>query len=187
MGNREQLLDAAKQCLFDKGYERTTVRDISELAGVSKAAIGYHFGSKEALLNTALFAVLGDGEAGPAPVAELPPGERVAGLWTDLIRSFADNRTFWLANLESVLVAQRDPQVREQLAGGLQQGRSGITAELTGEPEESLPADAVRTLGSVQMALMGGLLMQHLTAPEQAPDATEVLKGIKALAALIPD
>ncbi|MGH8881492.1 MAG: TetR/AcrR family transcriptional regulator, partial [Stackebrandtia sp.] len=52
MGNRQQLLDAAKQCLFDKGYERTTVRDISDLAGVSKAAIGYHFGSKEALMNT---------------------------------------------------------------------------------------------------------------------------------------
>ncbi|MGH3898001.1 MAG: TetR family transcriptional regulator [Pseudonocardiaceae bacterium] len=36
------------------GYGRTTARDIAAAAGVSLAAIGYHFGSKETLLNAAL-------------------------------------------------------------------------------------------------------------------------------------
>ncbi len=55
MGNREDLLAGARRCLFEKGYSCTTVRDIATAAGgVSMAAIGYHFGSKEALLNEAL-------------------------------------------------------------------------------------------------------------------------------------
>ena len=54
MGNREDLLNGAKVCLLEKGYARTTARDIASASGVSLAAIGYHFGSKEALLGEAL-------------------------------------------------------------------------------------------------------------------------------------
>jgi AcrR family transcriptional regulator len=54
MGNREALVEGAKACLLEKGYSRTTARDIATVAGVSLAAIGYHFGSKETLLNEAL-------------------------------------------------------------------------------------------------------------------------------------
>ena len=50
MGNREDLLAGALACLKTKGWTRTTVRDIAAAAGVNHAAIGYHFGSREALL-----------------------------------------------------------------------------------------------------------------------------------------
>ena len=60
MGNREALVESAKACLLEKGYSRTTARDIATGAGVSLAAIGYHFGSKETLLNEALRALLTD-------------------------------------------------------------------------------------------------------------------------------
>ncbi|MEV6525865.1 TetR/AcrR family transcriptional regulator [Longispora sp. NPDC051575] len=54
MGNREDLLAGAKRCLYEKGYARTTARDIATAAGTSLAAIGYHFKSTETLLNQAL-------------------------------------------------------------------------------------------------------------------------------------
>jgi hypothetical protein len=50
ISNRDALLLAAKKCLWEKGYNRTTARDIASAAGVSLAAIGYHFSSKETLL-----------------------------------------------------------------------------------------------------------------------------------------
>ena len=50
MGNREDLLAGALACLKTKGWAATTVRDIAAAAGVNHAAIGYHFGSREALL-----------------------------------------------------------------------------------------------------------------------------------------
>lgn len=47
--------------MADKGFARTTSRDIANTAGVSLAAIGYHFGSTVALLNTALIEAMGGG------------------------------------------------------------------------------------------------------------------------------
>jgi AcrR family transcriptional regulator len=51
---------AAEKCLLEKGYNRTTARDIVSSAGVSLAAIGYHFSSKEALLTEALLDSFGE-------------------------------------------------------------------------------------------------------------------------------
>ena len=60
MGNREDLLAGAKRCLMEKGYARTTARDIAAASGVSLAAIGYHFGSKDALMNQAVYESVGE-------------------------------------------------------------------------------------------------------------------------------
>ncbi|MFD0319258.1 TetR/AcrR family transcriptional regulator [Streptomyces flavalbus] len=184
MGNREKLLEAARQCLFAKGYERTTVRDLASAAGVSMAAIGYHFGSKEALLNQALFEALDSGGGAFGPSAG---GGDLGALWRRLIEAFSANQTFWVANLETVLRAQRDPELRAQMAAGMRQGRSGMAREVTGAAEAELSEETVRTLGSVQLALVSGLMMQHLTDPESAPSADEVLAGLRALAARLPD
>src|SRR3989442_906316 len=54
MGHREDLLTAARRLLEEKGYARTTARDLVAASGTNLASIGYHFGSKEALLNEAI-------------------------------------------------------------------------------------------------------------------------------------
>ena len=46
------------RCLYEKGYARTTARDIASAAGVSLAAIGYRYGTKDDLLNAALYRAL---------------------------------------------------------------------------------------------------------------------------------
>src|SRR5438477_2256597 len=60
LGNREKLLRAAVACLRDKGYARTTARDLVAASGTNLASIGYHFGSKEALLNEAIGQAFGE-------------------------------------------------------------------------------------------------------------------------------
>src|SRR5215469_15911193 len=60
MGNREDLIAGAKRCLLEKGYAATTARDIAATSGVSLAAIGYHFGSKDALMNQAVYEAVGE-------------------------------------------------------------------------------------------------------------------------------
>ena len=50
MGHREDLLEGAKRCLLEKGYGRTTARDLVQASGTNLASIGYHYGSKDALL-----------------------------------------------------------------------------------------------------------------------------------------
>src|SRR3954469_7803947 len=49
-GHREALLQGAKECLRTKGYAHTTARDLVAASGANLSSIGYHFGSKEALL-----------------------------------------------------------------------------------------------------------------------------------------
>src|ERR671934_1978720 len=54
VSHRDRLLDAALECLREKGYARTTARDLVAASRTNLASIGYHFGSKEALLNEAI-------------------------------------------------------------------------------------------------------------------------------------
>ena len=47
---KERILDAAERLFADNGFPATSMRDITQEAGVNLAAVNYHFGSKEALL-----------------------------------------------------------------------------------------------------------------------------------------
>ena len=48
-GTREHLLEAAGHVFAQKGFERTTAKEICERAGTNTAAVNYHFGGIEAL------------------------------------------------------------------------------------------------------------------------------------------
>ncbi|MFI6522239.1 TetR/AcrR family transcriptional regulator [Spirillospora sp. NPDC050679] len=189
MGNREDLLEGAKKCLREKGYDRTSVRDIATTAGVSMAAIGYHYGSREALLNQALFALLD--EWGDRMGRVLPPAEdgREAArdfgrLWEGLITEFAAAPELWLASVELFMQAQRQPDLREALASGVAHGWRGMAGIVENVPEESVSERSARTVGMVQSALVTGVMVQCLSDPANAPTAAEVLEGLRALAAI---
>jgi len=47
---RERILDIALDLFTTQGYEKTSLREIAERLGYSKAAIYYHFASKEDIL-----------------------------------------------------------------------------------------------------------------------------------------
>ncbi|AIA01006.1 transcriptional regulator [Streptomyces noursei ZPM] len=159
MGNREDLLAGAKQCLIERGWARTTVRDIATAAGVSHAAIGYHFGSKDALLTQALVQAVDelDEELRPRTSSDRPE-ER----WQALIDSFTTHRALWVAQLEAAVQAERSPEVRAHLAEGQRQGREGLG-------------------GSVPLALLSGLMLQWLVDPEHAPSGAEVVEELRTV------
>ena len=46
---RERLLDAAEILFCQKGFDRTSVRDLTAEAGCNVAAVNYHFGGKKPL------------------------------------------------------------------------------------------------------------------------------------------
>ena len=52
VSTRERILDIALELFTEQGYERTSLRQIAERLGFSKAAIYYHFASKEDILMT---------------------------------------------------------------------------------------------------------------------------------------
>lgn len=77
---REQILDSSLRLFSEKGFARASVRDIAQAAGITDAAIYYHFNSKrdlfEALLDergfTAALENLERVEVTVGPVESLP-------------------------------------------------------------------------------------------------------------------
>ncbi|PZM50707.1 hypothetical protein DKP91_18155 [Enterococcus faecium] len=55
----EAVLDAAEMLFARQGHEATSMRQITALAGVNLAAVNYHFGSKEGLVQAVLKRRLG--------------------------------------------------------------------------------------------------------------------------------
>lgn len=47
---RNQILEAAQQLIYTKGYEQLTIQDLLDRLGISKGAFYHYFGSKQALL-----------------------------------------------------------------------------------------------------------------------------------------
>jgi hypothetical protein len=89
-----------------------------------------------------------------------------------------------VATVELFLQSRRRPALREQVADGVGQGWRGMAAIPESVPEEEVSDRSARTLGLVQTALMTGVMVQSLSDPENAPTSSEVLEGLRALAAL---
>jgi AcrR family transcriptional regulator len=51
---RTQILRAARACIVELGYERVTMREVAETAGVSTGTIVHYFGDKDTMLEAAL-------------------------------------------------------------------------------------------------------------------------------------
>ena len=117
---RDALLDAARELFAERGYDRTTLRDLGARAGADPALVARYFGSKEGLYRSVLVSEAAPGavEGGPRGVAELltglweqaPPGPAVQGL----VRSDTDPelRAAAAERLEEQLLAP----LTEQLA-----------------------------------------------------------------------
>ncbi|MFC0529718.1 TetR/AcrR family transcriptional regulator [Phytohabitans kaempferiae] len=185
MGQRQDLLAGAKKCVAEKGYSRTTARDIVAVSGANLAAIGYHFGSKEALLNAAILDSFGEwGDAIERAMAEPHAGEpvdRLERFLAGFLAGSVERRATLVASVQAFAEAEFVPEVRQQLAESYEQGRRDFAAMLLGvEPDEV--DDAGRKLGSLVLAIINGMVLQWLLAPEATPTAAEFAAAIRSLA-----
>jgi AcrR family transcriptional regulator len=112
---REQLLNAALDCLVDLGYGATTTTEVAERAGVSRGAQLHHFPTRASLVAAAVEHLFsGLTEEYQRGFAALPAGsdrlrEAIALLWT----MFTKPR--YLAVLELYTAARTDEGLRKQV------------------------------------------------------------------------
>ncbi|MDB6077298.1 MAG: transcriptional regulator, TetR family, partial [Akkermansiaceae bacterium] len=50
VATKQRLIEAAEHLFADDGFEKVSVRDITNRAGANVAAVNYHFGSREGLV-----------------------------------------------------------------------------------------------------------------------------------------
>jgi AcrR family transcriptional regulator len=189
--HRERLLAAALTCLRDKGYAHTTARDLVAASGTNLRSIGYHFGSKEALLVEALGecfriwtarveqAVFG------SPAAT--PRERLEAALVALIDSFDDLRPQVSACVEAIAPAVRSDTLRAKLAAGYAESRQAGVAMITRACAEMglAPIENADAVASVLIAISDGLMLQWLADPAAAPDARQTIGALAQLAPIL--
>ncbi|EIV91998.1 TetR/AcrR family transcriptional regulator [Frankia sp. QA3] len=86
-GTREQILDVALELFDAGGYEQTSLREIAERMGFSKAALYYHFASKSDIL---LALHLRLHEVGHEVFGEVEPDSVPPARWPSLIDAMCD-------------------------------------------------------------------------------------------------
>ncbi|MGC4983127.1 MULTISPECIES: TetR/AcrR family transcriptional regulator [unclassified Streptomyces] len=181
MGHREDLLEGAKRCLLEKGFARTTARDIVKESGTNLASIGYHYGSKDALLAQAYVALVeempfdGDGVTG----INGAPGslERFREVWSNIVGTMREPGSLWRLSMEVMTIEL--PEVRDHLARAQREGGRGLVAILMGVPEEEVTDESADTLGRFYLTLMTGLIAQWTFDPKTAPDGDALTEGLR--------
>lgn len=181
-------MTGAKRCLQERGYARTTSRDIAAAANNAPVGtINYHYGSKEALLNAALLETLMEWGTAimdrPSDAVDADGGapESLERMWDRIIGSQATDRPMLVASTEAFTQAERAPEIREQIAAAYERARPEMAARLHGIDATADP-DTARAVGSVHMALVAGLTQQWLIDPDHAPSAQDVAAGLRVIA-----
>ena len=192
MGNREALMEAAKRCLTERGYSHTSARDIASEAGVSTAAIGYHYGTKDALLMAALLEALAEWAAVLAERMVAPsepgtaPSERFTQNWERVIETFTTDRALWRIQFDMLGAIDRNPRMKEILSGSNRDARLALVA-MFGDPRgtDAADDDEAERLGSFYQALLAGLSAQHLVNPETSLTGPDLARMITTVAGML--
>ncbi|MEV0482801.1 TetR/AcrR family transcriptional regulator [Streptomyces sp. NPDC050508] len=181
MGHREDLLEGAKRCLLEKGFARTTARDIVKESGTNLASIGYHYGSKDALLAQAYVSLVDGMSFEWGERLEGAPGslERFREVWSNVVASLREPGSMWRLSGEIMAMGDQLPEARDQLSLAQREGGRGLVSLLMGVPEEEVSDETADTLGAFYMIVMSGLIMQWTFDPKTAPDAEQLTEGLR--------
>ena len=194
MGHREQLLEAAKRLLEERGYAHITARDLVAASNTNLASIGYHFGSKAALLNAAIEASFEDWTEQLASLVmadpDATPIQRGMATWVSVLRSLPKRRPMLQSYVDALAQAQREPALQAQLAAHYRRARSRVAELVAQSLHDGTPADDPRCLAiaAYVIAVCDGLAVQWLLDPQGVPDGDQLLHGLATVwASSFPD
>ena len=177
---RQQILDASLRLFSERGFARTTVRDIARQAGITDAAIYYHFESKRELLDALVEerGFLHSLQNLERLTADLPLAETVVWMARGAINLMDDNRDFLrliimegLGGDDSALAQYRRLIDLWERALSTVLGRYAMKGEL---PAVAVPTLARQIIYTILMAFEDNLLGRHTAeraTPEQRRDA----------------
>lgn len=153
---RGEIIDTAMRLFAEQGYDKTSLREIADAVGVTKAALYYHFRTKEDIVESALRAYTGELTALIDRAADSPGGrERNTALVDGLVALFTSTGG------AALRFGQANPTVMSQL----QVGETHVTqlkrlvGILTGDgaPAEST-IRAILAFGALIIGVIGGEL-----------------------------
>jgi AcrR family transcriptional regulator len=109
---RERILEIALELFIEQGYEKTSLRDIAERLGTTKAALYYHFERKEDILLELHLRLHAFGRELIAELEQLPDDRARARAWPQMLGRFIEQVS---GNRQLILMHQRNPNAIKTL------------------------------------------------------------------------
>jgi len=187
--HRARLLQAARELLREREYANISARDLVAASDTNLGSIGYHFGSKEALLNEAIGLAFEDWAEAVGGAIRGRKNAGPAELIRDLLRVALDEfdamRPYYQAFIEALARSSRSPQLREQLAAHYRRQRDRFAGWILEATGETLSPQEARHLASMMLGTADGLMIQAFIDPEDVPSSSELARaGAKAFAGI---
>lgn len=187
MGNREDLLTGARKAVLERGLAKVTARDIASAAGVSLAAIGYHFGTKDRLISEAIAETVGSkiGDGMERAIRDAgeggTPAQSLAATWDGLLEVIERNRDALLLSVENGVQIARSPESQLYMAEASDEAYAEIAGVLR-ETYSDLEVGDAEAVAKVLFLLFSGVGLQWLIAPTGAPlRGDDVVRAMRVL------
>ena len=176
---RNALLDAALDCLIERGYAATTTIETARRAGVSRGAQQHHFPTKAQLMSAAVGRLLERRlQEYRKAFADIPPGSVRVNEAIDLLWSMMSGPSFTIW-AELWMASRTDPELAEVMLTVDRQ----FTAESRTIYLEMFPGQENAFGLELCFALMDGLAFQRLVDRDDQTPVADYLNVLKLLAA----
>jgi AcrR family transcriptional regulator len=156
---RERILDVALDLFSDKGYDATSLREIAERLGVTKAALYYHFASKEDILMALHMRLHEFGKEAMANLGDEPVSlER----WAEILDGLVDQM---MAQRKLFLLHERNQATFEKVH---REGHDAEHEDLQNRFRQILGDPRVTLRDRVRMAASFGVIFSGLVLASEA-------------------
>jgi AcrR family transcriptional regulator len=162
---RERILEVALQLFTGQGYDKTSLRDIAEQLGITKAALYYYFARKEDILIELHLQLHTVGTQLLDEVEAVPDGRERVLAWSRLIDRMID---FMVENRELILLHHRNQAAFEAIHASERNVQENQEIEARTKAIVSSPAISARD--RVRMAAMEGVITEVLVQSAAAFD-----------------
>jgi TetR/AcrR family transcriptional regulator, regulator of cefoperazone and chloramphenicol sensitivity len=176
--SRQRILAAAIELFAARGYAGTSMRDIAETVGMTKAALYYHFSSKEEVLEAVTEPLLAEIKTLVQRVAAPPPPTPA-----ELLTRMADALSVHVPLLSSVF---NDPSVPRH--GGLKRAGEHLQVfelALAGSPSPDGLLRARCAIGAIRAGVVGTLVSDPRFA--EPPRGEQVVRLLNHQVELLDD
>jgi len=181
---RERILDIALELFTEQGYEKTSLRDIAERLGTTKAALYYHFERKEDILLELHLRLHVFGRELLAELEQLPDDQARLEAWPQMLGRFIEQVA---ANRQLIVMHQRNSTALHTLEGNARHDAENAEFEeqirrLLSSPaiEPAMRVRLLCSLGAVFAGLLGSDLLGDVPDDELPGLVRDVVAGMFA-------
>lgn len=162
---RDKVVEAAYKVMSEKGYEKASIKDIANEAGITPGLIHYYFRNKEEILTDLLLASSQQYTQDMQRLQSSVPAAHLAKAALSEPKERVERQPDWYKlRFELFALGLRNPQISDRVNALLGNARTGIEEIL--HKVAGSAGDEADSVAAIMLACFDGLALQKLLNPE---------------------